>query len=104
MGHRVKKKILISDAHSTWSPTAWDLGASRGSIIYLNIGVFLIMVNGHTSSSQGALEEAANVDSGGHRWNRKRKQEIGKEVIPLGTPKTSGTSLCGVISLLSLDS
>lgn len=95
MGHRVKKKVLISDAHSTWSPTGWDLGASRGSLIYLNI--LLIMVSGHTSSSQGSLEEAANVDSGGHRWNGKRKEEIGKGVIPLGTPKTSGSSLCGVI-------
>lgn len=77
-GAQSKKKVMISDAHSTWSPTGWDLGASRGSIIYLNVSVLFLMVSGHTSSSQGALEEVANVDSGGHRWSGKRNQEIGR--------------------------
>lgn len=62
MGHMVEKKVRISDAHRTWSPKGWGVGASRGSITFLNVGVLLLMVSGHRSSSEGALEEAANMD------------------------------------------
>lgn len=62
MRHREEKKALIPDAPGNWSPEGWDLGTSRGRITYLDIDILLIMVSGHSSLSQGALQEAANMD------------------------------------------
>lgn len=71
MGHRVEETILIPDAHSTWSPKDWDLGASRSSMTYVNTEIFLIMACVHSSLSQGALEEAAIVE----KWKTQMEWE-----------------------------